>query len=550
MREYKQNRTDMRKQLLPLMLSLLAVGGVTDAFAEETSSTVAGDLNGDGVVTVADYVALNKVVKSNMQTFLTMMPAYNDYYVAVTSNGKNISLLKSGTTTYTSDDVASLLESFRTPSYAYGEGSGTNDLISVTGSESSIKVGGSETITISLNNTSYSNVYSFQFDVVVPSDVAVSDIATNVNTSLTPAQLVYESNEENTIYRFVYTLTGEGTSLEMLTGSLASFTAALSSKAGSASPQTIKVQNIHLAQFDDTSGSVDTENKLMVLGSVTDIAGKDASYTITVAEPTTLQLDETSTSSLADQVGEKVDQQIDQFTIYRSFVANNWGTIVLPFNVTYAELQEALPGATVCEFVGYGISDERQNGLPVSYTFYTKKYEGELQAGTPYFIKVASAVSHDTGLTFTNKAISTATLNAVPRQFVDCTDGSDESGNITFYGTYTSQDIPGNCLFLAGNKYWFSAKNAPSHSKGYRAWISNVRVASMSDDPFTIPDNTNAAKINVVEDESTGIESVESTESKHASNRIYNVMGQYVGENIADLPAGVYIKNGKKFSIH
>lgn len=536
----------MKKSITSLMVSsMLLLGGVAEGFAQ--GLTVAGDLNGDGVVNVADYVAYAQL--ANDRDFTrpnrTKLVVNFDNGATVT-NEKGSKAREEGLNT-------GVLENYLLISAAAnGTVSTTAPTITVSTETEHIKKGGKGVFNVSYSNNTLANVYSFQFDVVVPGGITIDNIASASGLILTN-DILHGSTDANgnTTYRFAYKMTKTG-SAKSLNGNLVSFDINVANDfSGSSFP--VEIKNSHLALYTQLNEETEDEdeNVVFTLGTVSDVVTNNVEdYTVTIAAPLTLTLDEKSTESLAAQVGENADKAIDVINVKRSFVANNWGTIVLPFNVSQAELQAALPGATVCEFVGYGISEERQGSLPISYTFYTKKYTGELQAGKPYFIKVSAAVDYNTGLTFYDKTISANVISNLPRQIVDCTDGSAHSESIIFYGTYFSQDIPGNGLFLAGNKYWFSAVNAPSHSKGYRAWVNNVRVASMSDDPFTITDSSSAAKINMVDDETTGVEAVESTEAKSLSNKVYNVMGQYVGEDTANLPAGVYVKNGKKFTIH
>lgn len=53
-----------------------------------------------------------------------------------------------------------------------------------------------------------------------------------------------------------------------------------------------------------------------------------------------------------------------------------------------------------------------------------------------------------------------------------------------------------------------------------------------------------AVEVKIAFDLSTAIEYLGVETVKDA--KIYNLRGQYVGDNLQDLPAGVYIQNGKK----
>ena len=44
----------------------------------------------------------------------------------------------------------------------------------------------------------------------------------------------------------------------------------------------------------------------------------------------------------------------------------------------------------------------------------------------------------------------------------------------------------------------------------------------------------------------TGIDGVEASEQVRTTDRIYNLNGQMVGNDLQSLPSGIYIVNGKK----
>lgn len=62
---------------------------------------------------------------------------------------------------------------------------------------------------------------------------------------------------------------------------------------------------------------------------------------------------------------------------------------------------------------------------------------------------------------------------------------------------------------------------------------------------FIINGNGGAAKINFGDDETTGIENIV-TPTAISNQKVYNLNGQYVGNDLKAMPKGIYIVNGKK----
>ena len=78
-----------------------------------------------------------------------------------------------------------------------------------------------------------------------------------------------------------------------------------------------------------------------------------------------------------------------------------------------------------------------------------------------------------------------------------------------------------------------ASKNAkPTTIKGLRAY-------------FIINGNGGQAKINFGDDETTGIENIV-TPTVISNQKVCNLNGQYVGNDLKAMPKGIYIVNGKK----
>lgn len=391
---------------------------------------------------------------------------------------------------------------------------------------------------------------AFQYDVNVPKGYKVDESSFGLsNGKLTSdafsATRISGNNDYNaSVYRVVY---GENALGKNFNGEIGHFTVSVD-KTLEGDNQVFTISNVVLANCSkETKGK--GRNKKTYL-TITSVKPEGATFTVTQPTPVSATLDESSTVGITKQ-GIALDKEIDKVTIKRTIKAGFWSTIILPFDLTKQEMEENFTnhGAVLCEFKGYGVSEERSGTYPVNWYFYTHKYEGNIKANTPYFIKVTSPISE---INLTNKIVSSSLSDNQVTDIV-CTDGSvtNENKKLLFVGTYVSRDIPEQDIFLSNNKYWFSVKNALSHTKAFRAYIDGVYIDSNSDDPYSIG-VSNSAKITMLVDDDpviTGISLVNESRDNKGDDRIYNLSGQYVSNNRLSLPAGVYIQNGKKFII-
>lgn len=168
----------MKKSITSLMVSsMLLLGGVAEGFAQ--GLTVAGDLNGDGVVNVADYVAYAQL--ANDRDFTrpnrTKLVVNFDNGATVT-NEKGSKAREEGLNT-------GVLENYLLISAAAnGTVSTTAPTITVSTETEHIKKGGKGVFNVSYSNNTLANVYSFQFDVVVPAESRLTTSHLQADSSL------------------------------------------------------------------------------------------------------------------------------------------------------------------------------------------------------------------------------------------------------------------------------------------------------------------------------------------------------------------------------
>lgn len=215
----------------------------------------------------------------------------------------------------------------------------------------------------------------------------------------------------------------------------------------------------------------------------------------------------------ADAKIKEYDQTAVHFKLKRSFVADDtWYTICLPFNVAKKQLVEVFGGEKV-ELRTF----DHMEGM----VMYFKSVEN-LEAGVPYLIKPNKNLDN---LLFENVKIDMA---AHP----DLQVGAD---GYFMKGTYQATELnpDGTNLFLGDNNTFFRPSENDHRMKGTRVYFIIPRKAVgkvLSYDTETIVDGIVDVEVN----------------SQSNSQKVYNINGVYVGDNLQNLTPGVYIVSGKK----
>ena len=194
---------------------------------------------------------------------------------------------------------------------------------------------------------------------------------------------------------------------------------------------------------------------------------------------------------------------ISDVSLTRTLEANIWNTFCVPFG--FKVENSALAGAKVKEF-------DKIDGT----TMYMKDATYVLP-GRPYLVKPTAEIKNPT---FSAVAIYDEAATKV---------GNDTYALIGIYSPKTiSEDniygVKANGAIAKGKK--------DTTIKGLRAY-------------FIINGNGGAAKINFGDDETTGIENIV-TPTAISNQKVYNLNGQYVGNDLKAMPKGIYIVNGKK----
>ncbi len=223
--------------------------------------------------------------------------------------------------------------------------------------------------------------------------------------------------------------------------------------------------------------------------------------------------------------------------VHRTLKANQWNTIVLPFNLTKA-MGTALFGsdAKYAQFSGFLVDygDDEENvtplGVTIQFNTYTLPTRGNLAGGTPILIKTSADIEQI--------EYDGVTLVAAP---VDVSKDGEYSKKGVFKGTFVKTIIPEDGLFINTEKFYYSV--GKTNIKGFRGWFMLDEVVGKETD-F-------GAKVTfTVDGEATSIDGIPSYQ--RITEGVYDLSGRKIQLQDGDLnklQKGVYIIDGKKVTI-
>lgn len=201
----------------------------------------------------------------------------------------------------------------------------------------------------------------------------------------------------------------------------------------------------------------------------------------------------------ADEAGTK------DVILNRSF-AQGWNTICLPFNVKPTEIAE---GAKAQEF--FSVNANALNFAEVA----------EMQANTPYLFFAPQAIA--SGKVLENKNVVEGVAKSVTKE------------GYTFCGTYTLTDMQGKYGVANVEGVQKIMRGAAGSSlAGTRAYFTTTNTKA------------NGMRINLGDNGITGINQINAENVQNAA-AVYNLQGVKVSNHgTTNLPAGIYIMQGKK----
>lgn len=211
-------------------------------------------------------------------------------------------------------------------------------------------------------------------------------------------------------------------------------------------------------------------------------------------------LDAVTLDEAADNVIEA--KEAANVTLKRTFVANKWNTLVLPFAVSDADVKTTF-GADA-KIVEYSNADDAN----INFTTSTKG----IKANVPVLIMPA-AVHPD--YTFNSVSIVVA-------------DPKAEGTSYSFVGSYKPYNLVNDDYMLYADKWWKTETGDTYKIKAFRAYIKANTPAAAKQLNLVIDGQTTGLKLNTV--------------NGNIEGETYNIAGQ----RVANSYKGLIIKNGKK----
>lgn len=222
---------------------------------------------------------------------------------------------------------------------------------------------------------------------------------------------------------------------------------------------------------------------------------------------------------------------VDKITLKRGFAADGgWYTLCLPFALTADDIKTTFKEALFNEFESVSVNDKGVAQLKF-------RKVTETQAGVPYMVLPRKTVENPV---FTNKTI-TETPQTIKKT---CTASDGKTLVYQFVGVYNPTLVSdvNNIRFVGGDKGTeLLMPIGEGTIKGLRAY-------------FLFPNSSEGiitqAKLNIDDDSTTGINSVNVINANHSNEtNIYTLSGQQVSKNQKALKPGIYLKNGKKIMV-
>lgn len=254
---------------------------------------------------------------------------------------------------------------------------------------------------------------------------------------------------------------------------------------------------------------------------------KDPNYKTENLQNVTLEGDQDNATTIN---GLKEGNQYN-VTLNRTFGANKWYAVVLPFSVSQKQMKSVFgPDVKVLHY-----SDVDGTDLNLFEHFYQM-----IVGGTPVLVKPSQDVTNPV---FKNVTLTSKTVVDIENSGFKCT------------GSWNNEDFPAYSYFIDAKTNSFyqydptkvETGTVKPHAGAFRSWI-----ISNSSNPAAAAQLT--MHINGIEDndETTAIWNAISgnDDAEVASKGIYSLSGQKMNAtDTRSLPKGIYIVNGKKFIV-
>ena len=225
--------------------------------------------------------------------------------------------------------------------------------------------------------------------------------------------------------------------------------------------------------------------------------------------------------------------------------ARGWETIALPFTVS--EITHSSKGKLLPFGSWTSTSDAKPFWLcKLSSSGFTRATS--IEANTPYIICMPNNSDYDSSFNLSGNVTFSATNVKVP---VSSSVTTSKSNSKTFIPAFCAQDKSSTVYALNVNNSYHSELGGYTEGS---AFVSDLRKVSPFEAYMTTSDS-NAKRAFLIDfSEATGIDELPAMTGNEGKIAIYNLSGQHIittdnghiSEVKAQLPAGIYIINGKK----
>ena len=235
----------------------------------------------------------------------------------------------------------------------------------------------------------------------------------------------------------------------------------------------------------------------------------DVEFTITITELRTL-LDENATEPPVAEEGADV-------RVRRTFVADEWTTICLPFAMTETQTKEAFgEGVMLADFTRW-TSEEDEEGDIMRLNLYFETVR-QMEANHPYMINVMEDMAE-----FTVDGV-----NVNPEEEPAVQVGKKKADRGYMIGSYTVSAVPESDIAISDGRFAYS--DGTMQTKAFRAWFE------LADE---LTDKNNCDVRLYIDDRET---SVRDLHLRMPDGTVYDLAGR----RIAKTGEGIYIIDGRK----
>lgn len=269
----------------------------------------------------------------------------------------------------------------------------------------------------------------------------------------------------------------------------------------------------------------------------------DGTYGIVSGDIILAYKDKSQTMSASDNALEFNTADLSKFVVNadmtgvnvkmtHNFTTTNWESFFAPFSITITDemLQKF-------EFAEIFDTELGTDGVSTTLEFRKLAAGSVIEANTPFIVKALATgeATLDVANADIKKQTSTVYECSTLKQqftFVGALERTTLKDKYGYYLSKTQQSfrpVESSEVTIAPMKFYMTIQNK-------------------SDQSYVYPSTTSEAKtfvFRVIGDETNGINDV-NADKKQGETKVYSLQGTYLGNSLRNLPAGVYIINGKK----